>query len=431
MKTMNTHWTAIRELADDLELLATDVARSSTDHGPRHWRDVARIGLALWAEGVDISKEDLTIVLLFAMLHDTQRHTEFEDPEHGERAAALASRLGNSGRILDWLDNDSAVRLAQALSDHDKGEIMDPSDDVAIAVCWDADRLTLPRVGIKPDPAYLSTKQAEEPVAQSSAILLLKRDDVSWDRIITAYADVAPFDLLSPIMPPHGFARYREARVAYGNDLHPSLLVDEGAMLTMVRNRFVQDIYMGPAMHGLLNARYLSVRAAADKAWDANEFEKYIMLHEKPYRLDAIHEVADFVTGEKLAELVGAHWVHSENIWEQQGEWAALWIEARDKGHLEHAMDEEERKALDALPGTVNVYRGFNRPGRDAGLSWTINREQAEWFARRYGDEEFGPHVAEGTAQRESILAHFNVRSEDEVVILPEDVTIERIYEVD
>lgn len=428
---MNTNWTAIRELAEDLELLATDVARSSSDHGPRHWRDVARMGLALWAEGVDISDDDLTIVLLFAMLHDTQRHNEFEDPEHGERAAALASRLGNSGRILDWLEGDAFVRLTQALRDHDKGEVMDPDHDVAIAVCWDADRLTLWRVGTEPDPAFLSTEQAREPLARASSANIVHGKDKTWEQIIAAYADVKPLDLLVPLAPPQSFATYRRARVAFGNNLHPSLEVDEDGVMPVVRNRFVQDMYFGAISHGYLNVRYLSVRAAADEAWEANDFERYILLHNKAYRLDAIHEVADFVTGERLAKLVGDHWVHSENIWQQQDEWAALWIEARDKGHLEHAMDEDGRQALDALPSTVKVYRGFNRPGRDAGLSWTVNQEQAEWFARRFGNDEFGPHVAEGTAQRESILAHFNARSEDEVVVLPEDVTIERIYEVD
>lgn len=430
MTTAITNWTAIRELADDLELLATDVARSSTDHGPRHWRDVARVGLALWADGVDITLDDLTVVLLFAMLHDTQRHNEFEDPQHGQRAADVASRLGNSGRLLDWLDGDRAVRLHDALIGHDQGVTMDPYDDVAIATCWDADRLTLWRVGITPDAKYLSTSQAKAAGALiASHRLVTGTEDPTWEEIITAYENLSPLDLLDPLIPARYAKVYRDARRRFGDNLHPDLHIDDAGPLTVVRNRFVQDIYMGPASHPLTNVRYMSTRAAADEMWAEDNFAGYVLLHAKPYRLDAIHEVAPFVLGEQLAELVGDHWTHSENIWQQQAEWADLWIEARDGGHLEHAMDEDERTFLADLPTTVRIYRGYNVEGRDSGLSWTLDQEQAEWFARRWASQSaFGSHVAEGTALRESILAYFS--GEHEIVILPEDVNVERIYEV-
>ena len=34
------------------------------------------------------------------------------------------------------------------------------SDDATVAICWDSDRLHLPRVGIQPDPARFSTDAA-------------------------------------------------------------------------------------------------------------------------------------------------------------------------------------------------------------------------------------------------------------------------------
>jgi hypothetical protein len=38
---------------------------------------------------------------------------------------------------------------------HTDGHI---TDDPLVGACWDADRLDLPRVGIAPDPRYLSTQ---------------------------------------------------------------------------------------------------------------------------------------------------------------------------------------------------------------------------------------------------------------------------------
>jgi uncharacterized protein len=48
-------------------------------------------------------------------------------------------------------------RLAAACDGHTDGFI---SDDPTVGACWDADRLDLPRVGIKPDARLLSTAAA-------------------------------------------------------------------------------------------------------------------------------------------------------------------------------------------------------------------------------------------------------------------------------
>jgi hypothetical protein len=428
-----TDWQAIRELAEDLTVISTGVASSSPDHGPRHWRDVARVGLGLWAEGVEVKDTDMVIVLLFAMLHDTQRLNEFEDPEHGFRAADVASRLSNSGRLLDWLDGDRALQLEEALRDHNQGEVVDPDDNVAVALCWDSDRLTLPRVGITPDDRYLSTSQAKGMFAKGAAYGIVGNDeDPAWEDIITAYENLKPLDVLNPGVPPSFAQEYRNARREFGDDLHPGLRLDRSASMTVIRSRFVQDVYMGPPMHAYYNARFVSKQARAEEALAEREWFDFIMLHEKPYRLDAIHAAIEAgMSAEDTAEQVGGHWTHSENIYEQQDEWIDLWTAARDGGHLEYAMDEEERAKLDALPATITVYRGYNRQGRDEGLSWTLDLQQAVWFARRWArevaddSENIGPHVVVGTVSRTDVLAYFAGRGEQEIVVLPEDVRVE------
>jgi uncharacterized protein len=433
-----TNWQAIRELAEDLNVLATDVSRSSSDHGPRHWRDVARMGLALWAEGIDIKDDDMVIVLLFAMLHDSQRLNEFSDPDHGDRAAALAGKLASTGGLLDWLDTDRLSRLSIALDSHDRGEVIKPDDDAAIALCWDSDRLTLSRVGITPDPKYLSNPEAMTGVVIGSAYGVVHNDrDFEWERIIECYEELRPLDILNPAVPPQHGRAYRDARRNYGDDLIPQLRLDRGEVITVIRSKYVQDFYMGPAMHAYYNARYLTTAQAAEEALDAGDWTQYILYHEKPYRLDAIYDCIEAgMSPEETAEQLGSAWTHSENIHEQQDEWMDLWNRTRDMGHLEYAMDDEERAKLDALPEIVTVYRGYNRAGRDEGLSWTLKREQAEWFARRWAEasidepNRIGPHVTVGTVRRTDILACFVGRGEDEVVILPEDVRVEEHYEV-
>jgi uncharacterized protein len=122
-------------------------------HGIEHWHHVAQNGEELVAQ---TPGADEYVVGLFAALHDTQRHSDDQDPEHGPRAALLAKELRGSG-LLEATD-EQMVLLEHALRFHAGGHT---TSDPTIACCWDADRLDLPRLCINPDPDLLSTAAAK------------------------------------------------------------------------------------------------------------------------------------------------------------------------------------------------------------------------------------------------------------------------------
>lgn len=159
---------------------ATRVSLTSLDHGPRHWRDVARLGF--WIAGLpakdDEIRVDRGIVFLFAVLHDSRRHDEMDDPRHGIRAAQSLSGLDLTG--------DEQFSLAYALEHHDRGET---HDNPTIAACWDADRLTISRVGIPVERKYLSTPYVRQNVDEcvQTAEKVVKGRDLTWEEIIAAY----------------------------------------------------------------------------------------------------------------------------------------------------------------------------------------------------------------------------------------------------
>ena len=96
---------------------------------------------------------DAAAVFAFALLHDSQRHSEGRDPEHGARAAAFARELTEAGLLT--LGDDGLAVLCDALDRHDLGEI---TDNPTTGIAWDADRLTLARFGPnRIDPEMLST----------------------------------------------------------------------------------------------------------------------------------------------------------------------------------------------------------------------------------------------------------------------------------
>lgn len=123
-------------------------------HGPWHWEKVEKNALIL---AKNTPGADKVVAQLFALIHDTKRQNEDEDPEHGHRSAAYAEELFKQGK-LDITEDQLAV-LMEACKHHNDGQI---TNNPTIGVCWDADRLDLTRVGIIPNPELLSTKAGKE-----------------------------------------------------------------------------------------------------------------------------------------------------------------------------------------------------------------------------------------------------------------------------
>lgn len=77
-------------------------------------------------------------------------------------------------------------------------------------------------------------------------------------------------------------------------------------------------------------------------------------------------------------------------------------------------MDDDELRQYLALPEEITVYRGIRGRGSLKALSWTIDVEQAEWFAKRW---DKNGKVYSATVRREDVLAVFTSRGESELVV--------------
>lgn len=126
-------------------------------HGAPHWARVRSIGLEL----AQLTGADERVVELFSFLHDSRRFNDGHDPEHGSRAALFVAELAAEG-ALDHagLDDQAFQHLGYACERHSDGLT---EGDVTVRTCWDADRLDLGRVGIRPRAAYLCTEPARDP----------------------------------------------------------------------------------------------------------------------------------------------------------------------------------------------------------------------------------------------------------------------------
>jgi len=123
-------------------------------HGRGHWRQVERNGVML-AEKNGVTAEEIVVVRLFAVMHDSQRVNDSWDREHGQRAAAYARSLQ---RVEFELPEGLLKKLEKACERHALGET---TEDVLIGTCWDADRLDLVRLGVVPREELMNTVEGK------------------------------------------------------------------------------------------------------------------------------------------------------------------------------------------------------------------------------------------------------------------------------
>jgi uncharacterized protein len=135
---------------------------SDSIHGPMHWQRVEAFGVRI----AEHSGADLTVVRLFALLHDSCRLDDGEDPDHGPRAAEMLHRIVPA---VFALDRTRLELLKQAILHHTSGLT---TEDPTIGTCWDADRLDIGRAGITPDARYMSTAAGRGSVSIADPPLL-------------------------------------------------------------------------------------------------------------------------------------------------------------------------------------------------------------------------------------------------------------------
>ena len=199
--------------------------------------------------------------------------------------------------------------------------------------------------------------------------------------------------------------------------LHPDL---EAHLVTtdfgrMVHHPLVIEIMPRPAM---VNYRYEAKRKALHEAMSDSNWHQAVWLHERPYRLDAFMQIEDDLDDDDYWSILADIWLDSENIWQNLDQWRQLFESTRSGS----PMTDEEEAALAAMPDPIPVYRGGVEDANEYGLSWTTDRERAEWFAvRMTADDEVGV-VLDGLVAKKDVAAYFTGRGEDEIVVFDADL---------
>ena len=124
-------------------------------HGLPHWQRVERNGILLSLQDGRIRDDiNIKVVQYFAYLHDKCRLNNGTDVEHGSRAADMIPAI--RATILRELTDEEVILLDKACRCHTTER---RTGNPTVDVCFDADRLDLGRVGIRPNPKLMATEQ--------------------------------------------------------------------------------------------------------------------------------------------------------------------------------------------------------------------------------------------------------------------------------
>ena len=182
-------------------------------------------------------------------------------------------------------------------------------------------------------------------------------------------------------------------------------------------NKFVHTVMAVPHYFALYNEQYRFRSQAADKFLINKEFEKYLAVIEKPYRVEEFLKIQPMIEDDQAYyNLFEDIWVCVENIWQYKDQ-LALHIIERVATLPDHQRFDPAVKLNFDSNGELEIYRGVNKNGDHYGLSFTTDREQARWFSSRLCKSKEG-YVRELTVTKDDIIFTTNRRAEKEVVTL-------------
>lgn len=201
-------------------------------------------------------------------------------------------------------------------------------------------------------------------------------------------------------------------------ELHPDLrpFLVTTSVGPMLQHPLIHQLFFGTEMEiGWANQAYEQKTVALHNAITTGDWNTAIALHERPYRVDVLARVPR--TAPDYWNMVATWWCDTE-FPSNRGD---VWTEILHHPDVHLMMDPDERAVFDSLPDTVTVHRGC---GDDSGagvegLSWTLSREKAEWFARRFTTDDSPGRVLTRTVPKSVIAAYLARRGEDEIIILP------------
>ena len=160
----------------------------------------------------------------------------------------------------------------------------------------------------------------------------------------------------------------------------------------------------------------------------AGDYEGYVYLFPHENRLNPFLDVETKLSDSEYWRLLADVWTGGEVTYRNRYLWLRLF--EKDRPCRDVLFSDEDKAAFAKLPAEFAVHRGYRKRFGKWGLSWTLSKETAIFFATKYFRRSGEGMLLTGHARKEDVLALFTERDEQEIVIRPERVTRTRAMAV-
>ena len=189
-------------------------------------------------------------------------------------------------------------------------------------------------------------------------------------------------------------------------------IVDIGNGIRFIKNKFLTTVYIRSGNdEDLYNKPYRVRRELAQKYLEEENFDSFIFIHERPFRLEALVEVLFSIKKEDLFRIVEYVWTDSEDPCVNLEVWKYIFNYCEELGVLEDSKKD--------LPEKFTIYRGTRAGIKDIGISWTLDASVAKMFSERFYTKRTNkqPIVKIKEVKKEDIFLFTDARGEKEVIL--------------
>lgn len=199
-------------------------------------------------------------------------------------------------------------------------------------------------------------------------------------------------------------------------DLHPDLIpyLRFEKTIPYLSHPLVISPFYFEEENSHLNRSYLFKIEQIKLSLKNKEWHRYIFWHERPYRLMAFRQVVKYLSDVEYWKLLREIWVDSENIWQNKKDWKRYLNSKRE--NKSSFMKGCELNYLKELPDEFLIYRGYTKGLNSRGCSYTLDKEKAIWFSKRFNAENGKIKIRK--VRKEDVFAYVNSRDEKEIIIL-------------
>lgn len=136
------------------------------------------------------------------------------------------------------------------------------------------------------------------------------------------------------------------------------------------------------------------------------------------YRLTFFKYCKDDLSEEDYSNMLIEAWLTEENPMSDVNVSMKELLSYFKKANKEIMMCSKDLATYSTFPDKLTIYRGVKEP--KLGMSWTLSKSKAEWFATRFSDTGY---LFKATANKSDILCYTDNRGEKEIIINPKLLT--------